>query len=45
MSICQSKKWVPFENAMDQDFDQFAGGFQDSQDFDMFIKERLDSDR
>ena len=45
MSICQSKKWVPFEDTMDHDFDQFARGRQENQDFDMFLKERQDLER
>ena len=40
MSIRQSKKWVQFEDAMDQEFDQFA---RSRQDFDVFLRERHDS--
>ena len=45
MSICQSKSWVPFEDTMDHDFDQFARARQETRDFDMFLKERHNSDR
>ena len=45
MSICQSKNWVPFEDTMDHDFDQFARARQETRDFDMFLKERHNSER
>ena len=45
MSICQSKNWVPFEDTMDNDFDQFARARQETRDFDMFLKERHNSER
>ena len=45
MSICQSKNWIPFEDTMDHDFDQFARDRQETRDFDMFLKERHNSER
>jgi hypothetical protein len=44
MSICQSKKWVEFDRQIRKDLglDQFTSS---NQDFDMFVKERNDSNR
>ena len=39
-SIQQSKEWVQFEDAMDQEFDQFA---RSRQDLDVSLRERHDS--